>query len=785
MSIFLWVLSIAAICLLAFLVFHSNEIGRILRMLKLAEIKINFTQFIGDYLNMRIIKRVPPELIYKEWKEIKQVENGFELVRLIKLYKIIDDKLSTELKNFKKNIIETELRMKRFVSHFILGCSLSTLTNKIIEAANEQKELKIKGKFKTDIEIAKEKFLNSLIEKFINRKEKGELPEIKKETKQKRVWAPHLLKIYYWFMPKKKPTDAEKLYDRFTNELKSELREGKINLLIGGSPADMRKYIFKDICEALKDSYQTGLNIKARHIEIYLEKNVSIKQILEYLSKLHHFDPFIDLDELEKFITMKDGENEKILLSLIDAKKEEIPVNLKDLWEYRLRHGNISTMFKEFIAAYLEGIKLTIPELTEQVSLKRNVEELIVGLIKLHHEGIEMSMDLLGEFQDKLKSIDQFVSNLIRASHLGLYFSYKALISFEANKGNILELMDVMIKAKQADIDITFDDCIQLIHAKGKLPELYEALKTAKRVNLAVSKENLMDLQRAGGDMSQLATAYDLSVRLGLEIKKEEIEADLIEGRNVLQIIFAIIYAKSAGVKVDYHTAIKFDRIPGNNVPARIRWSVDPQVFSIDPLPMVTKDAIEVKLKVNVTVRGKFLLYTQERKEEIFISRVKEVLVKEVERYYTYKLLVESLNHIAHRIYLRLTGNMKVEDFPELDEKTIVELSGIETKQNTISAFEVLDINIPSLEIDNDTLIAIKKEEAELDKLLGQTEADKRKHMAKALELEAKAKLIDSEAEVQLGIADAFKNGKLNTNDYLKKKIFDNDSKYNDKHDID
>jgi uncharacterized protein YqfA (UPF0365 family) len=380
------------------------------------------------------------------------------------------------------------------------------------------------------------------------------------------------------------------------------------------------------------------------------------------------------------------------------------------------------------------------------------------------------------ENQAKERPFENFISNLIKASHLGLFFSYSGLRAYHANKGNILELMDIMVKSKQADLDITFDDCMKLLHAKADIKLLFEALKTTKRLNLDIPKEKLMDLQRAGGNMSQYTVACDLANKLDLGIKPEAIEADLVEGRDVMGIILGIMYAKNQGVKVDYHASMKFDRGNPGKIPSRIKWAVDPQIFPIEPIPIVTKDGIETKLKVNITVRGKYMLFLQENREQILFSRIKEGLIKEVERYSTYNVLIESLNIIAWRLFQRLNAKINPEDFPEVKPEEIIKLNALEEKQSSICAYEIMDINIPSLEIDNDTLNAIRKEEAEIEKEIGIRKAEHRRHTARALELEAKANLINSEAEINLGMAEAFRKGELSTKDYLKKKIFEDDS---------
>ena len=97
---------------------------------------------------------------------------------------------------------------------------------------------------------------------------------------------------------------------------------------------ELKKFIFRDTYEAFYVALQSGWDITLRHLDVYLEKNVDIKKILELLNKLREFDNSVYLDDLEKFATLKNGENERIITSLIHARKHDIPVDLKELWEY-------------------------------------------------------------------------------------------------------------------------------------------------------------------------------------------------------------------------------------------------------------------------------------------------------------------------------------------------------------------------------------------------------------------------------------------------------------------
>jgi uncharacterized protein YqfA (UPF0365 family) len=204
-----------------------------------------------------------------------------------------------------------------------------------------------------------------------------------------------------------------------------------------------------------------------------------------------------------------------------------------------------------------------------------------------------------------------------------------------------------------------------------------------------------------------------------------------------------------------------------------VKWAVHPQIIKIDPITVITKDGFEIKLWVNVMVRGRVEQYFRGSREEVLTSRVNEAVVKEIELKNSYREVLESLNEIAEKLFKRLTVRMKAEEFPELDAEEIQLSNEKEAKLNEGSAFEILDINIPNIEMGKDALAQIKKEMADLEKILAKTESDKRKSTAIAQELEAKAKLIEAEAELQRGMAHAFKEGKMDTKEYHKKKIFE------------
>jgi uncharacterized protein YqfA (UPF0365 family) len=747
------------------------EAIQIWRWLKADKVGISLFAFITDYLKMKVRSKVPPDFIFEAYMAGKKAGISIDIDTLKDFFKIIDIKVDSEIEKFDKSLIDCELRVKRLGSQFILGGSLGEISMIIIDEQKEGKVLKVKGKLQTKSEKDFEVIINNVIAKAYERvKDLPVIPPLKEhaDVQKNQVQEKN---------NKKEKSEFDNALMHFMIELKSDLNEARIYLAGEDSDKELKKHIFKDTYKSLYNSLQSELDIQFRDIESYLNRNINIKVILEllnrlfYFVKLNSFEKYVDLQRLERFILLL-GENENILRSLINATKAKVPVDLDKLWDYHLRGGTCSTMIAKRTKAYSEGILVEIEDLTQQLSLGRNVEELIEGLIKLGKENISVSLDELGAFQKALNTIEEFIQNLTRASHVGLNFSYQGLISFHANGGNIIKLMNVLIMAKQADLDVTFDDCMKLNHDKYDFNLLFEALKIKKRVNLDISKESLMNLQSAGGNMHEFAQALEISKQAGLDLKPEDIEADLVEGRKVKDILLAILHARNEGLKLDYNICIKYDR-SGLKVPEVVKWAIEPMVININPISIVAKDAIELKLGVNLTVKGRFYLYFNGSRNEVLASRVNEALIKEVERYSDYTSVLESLNHIAGRLLLRLTASMTAQDFPEMEAEDITNQNLKEGKLNSGSAYEIIDVNIPIIDVDNDTLSSIKKEIAELEKELSKTDSEKRRSAAHALELEAKAKLIEAKAELQLGMAEAFRKGIMNTKEYHKMNILD------------
>jgi uncharacterized protein YqfA (UPF0365 family) len=108
-------------------------------------------------------------------------------------------------------------------------------------------------------------------------------------------------------------------------------------------------------------------------------------------------------------------------------------------------------------------------------------------------------------------------------------------------------------------------------------------------------------------------------------------------------------------------------------------------------------------------------------------------------------------------------------EHPDLISRTVLS-KGLDSG----TAFEILSIDIAEVDIGKNIGAILQTDQAEADKKIAQAKAEERRAMAVALEQEMvarvqemRAKVVQSEAEVPLAMADALKSGNLGVMDYM------------------
>ena len=236
------------------------------------------------------------------------------------------------------------------------------------------------------------------------------------------------------------------------------------------------------------------------------------------------------------------------------------------------------------------------------------------------------------------------------------------------------------------------------------------------------------------------------ATKAGLDLKIGEMEAHFLAGGDVDRVVNALISADKANLGLVFQRATAID-LAGRDVLEAVRVSVNPKVIETPMVSAVAKDGIQLKALARVTVRANIDRLVGGAGEETIIARVGEGIVSTIGSAKDHKAVLENPDTISKTVLSR-----------GLDAGT---------------AFEILSIDIADVDVGRNIGAQLQIDQAEADKKIAQAKAEERRAMAVAHEQEMiakvqemRAKVVESEAEVPLAMAYAFREGKLGVMDY-------------------
>lgn len=238
------------------------------------------------------------------------------------------------------------------------------------------------------------------------------------------------------------------------------------------------------------------------------------------------------------------------------------------------------------------------------------------------------------------------------------------------------------------------------------------------------------------------------AVKAGLEMDTDPLEAHYLAGGNVFNVINALISADKAGIKLSFKQAAAID-LAGRDVLEAVKMSVNPKVIQTPLVAAVAKDGIQLKAMSRVTVRANIDRLVGGAGEETILARVGEGIVTTIGSARDHKEVLENPDMISRLVLQK-----------GLDSGT---------------AFEILSIDIADVDVGDNIGAKLQTDQAEADKRVAQAKAEGRRAMAVAQEQEMRArtqemraKLTESESQVPMAIADAFRAGNLGIMDYYR-----------------
>ena len=275
--------------------------------------------------------------------------------------------------------------------------------------------------------------------------------------------------------------------------------------------------------------------------------------------------------------------------------------------------------------------------------------------------------------------------------------------------------------------------------------------------NARVTMLELIGMKLRQVDASMIVDAKVMAMQAGVGTDPEtgittrRLEAHYLAGGDVPRVITAIIAAQRADIDLDFDRAAAID-LAGRDVLEAVRTSVYPKVIdcpSADKSPKtalsaVAKNGVELMVRARVTVRTNLAQLIGGATEETIIARVGEGIITSIG---------SAANHL------------EVMENPDRISKAVLQ-RGLDAH----TAFEIVSIDIADIDVGENIGARLQADQAEADTRMAQAFAEQRRANAIALEQEMRAKVAENragvllaQAEVPRAMADAFRQGNLET----------------------
>ena len=241
---------------------------------------------------------------------------------------------------------------------------------------------------------------------------------------------------------------------------------------------------------------------------------------------------------------------------------------------------------------------------------------------------------------------------------------------------------------------------------------------------------------------SVIVRAMIVAYKAGLtDINRDDLEAHYLAGGHVVKVVHALVSANKANIELSFQMATAID-LAGRDVLEAVQMSVNPKVIDTPPVAAVAKDGIQLIAKARVTLRANIKQLVGGAGEETVLARVGEGIVSSIGSADSHKAVLENPDSISKLVLSK-----------GLDAGT---------------AYEILSIDVADVDIGKNIGALLQMDQAEADKNIAQAKAEERRAMAVALEQEmlakiqeARAKVIEAEAEIPLAMSDSFRKGNL------------------------
>lgn len=259
----------------------------------------------------------------------------------------------------------------------------------------------------------------------------------------------------------------------------------------------------------------------------------------------------------------------------------------------------------------------------------------------------------------------------------------------------------------------------------------------------------LISMKNRKLNVHDVVSAYIMSKKANYNISLNDIESLILSEGNPISVFKAMNMAKDANVKLDFNLASAIE-LTSHNVCDVVKNSILSKVESIEGIKGITQDNYELNVGVRFSVKINLGSFTSGLGIDDLKSTLSAWIMENISKTKDYKTVLKSPN-------ASLLSNV---DVRVLTQK---------------SMFDILDMNISSIDISRDLNAEREIKSAEKEKIYAQIEAERMKNAEEIKELQMKTKteqmkstVLQAESEVPLAISQAIKEGRFSVMDYYK-----------------
>ena len=264
-----------------------------------------------------------------------------------------------------------------------------------------------------------------------------------------------------------------------------------------------------------------------------------------------------------------------------------------------------------------------------------------------------------------------------------------------------------------------------------------------------ISTFRLISMKNRKINVADVVAAHIMAKKSKFKVSLNEIESLMLSGGSAVEVLKAMKMVRDAGGKLDFKLASAIE-LTSHDVYNIAQNSILSKVELIDGIKGITQDNFELAVSVRVSLKLNLSKYLK----GLGFDDLKSTLSAWV---------MENITKVKdHKVALK-TSNSTL-------------LSNVDIRVLTAkSMFDILDMNIASVEIVRDINMEREVKSAEKEKIYAQIEAERMKNAEEIKELQMRTKteqmkssVLEAESEVPLAISQAIKEGRFSVMDYYK-----------------